>query len=237
MVGRQQMGSSLGQLPKGPVKLSWWQRLKIRSMVGAPWQVHVGPFVLGVASLAFSLYSANAIRWVFSGLGATDRLESIMVWVIAGAFGVTGYFITRGLAFRMMNKDRIRGYVFICMLVEVIEISCNLLEALVAMQHSAQFQGFSPAVHTVLTVLVCVMWSSVPLVSIGLAVLDMDLEREKRGMVARAGQPQNMSYAGGYGGTAGAGSVLGSMPAPSYGSIPAYPQGGNGAVPLGRVYP
>lgn len=161
---------------------SLWQ--KVTGKGYAPWAVQVGPFLLGLASLAFSLYSANAIRWVFSGLSVTDQLESIMVWVIAGAFGVTGYFITRGLAYRMMNKDRIRGYIFICFLVEMVEISCNLLEALVAMQHSTQFAGFASGVHTALTVLVCVMWSCVPLISIGLAILDMDMEREKRGLVA-----------------------------------------------------
>jgi hypothetical protein len=117
-------------------------------------------------------------------LGATDKIESIMVWVIAGAFGITGYFITRGLAFRMMNKERIGGYIFICFLVEMVEISCNLLEALVAMQHSTQFQGFTPGVHLALTILVCVMWSCVPLISVGLAIMDMDMEREKRGLVA-----------------------------------------------------
>ncbi len=174
-------------LPPTRQKLSLWQRITGKSY--APWQVFVGPFVLGVASLAFSLYSANAIRWVFSGLGVTDKLESIMVWVIAGAFGVTGYFITRGLAYRMMNKQRIRGYIFICFLVEMVEISCNLLEALVAMQHSTQFDGFVAGVHTALTVLVCVMWSCVPLIQIGLAILEMDMEREKRGLTA-TGQPK-----------------------------------------------
>lgn len=162
----------------------FWQRLMGRGY--APWVVEFGPFVLKVASLAFSLYSANAIRWVFSGLGVADRIEMVMVWVIAGAFGVTGYFITRGLAFRMMNRDRVRGYILICFLVELVEISCNLLEALVAMQHATQFDGFGPGVHSVLTVVVCVMWSSVPLISIGLAILDMDMEREKRGLIARS---------------------------------------------------
>lgn len=193
----------------------------------APWAVQIGPFVLGLASLAFSLYSANAIRWVFSGLGATDKLESVMVWVIAGAFGITGYFITRGLAFRMMNKDRVRGYIFIGFLVEMVEISCNLLEALVAMQHSTQFAGFPPAVHMALTILVCVMWSCVPLIQIGLAILDMDMEREKRGLVA---QPK------GTGGGAPPGfSAPGARPQPSFGpqptaTYPSMPQSGYGPV-------
>ena len=211
-------------MQRSPVKKQGlWQRLTGKGY--APWVVEIGPAVLRLASLAFSLYSANAIRWVFSGLGVTDRIEAVMVWVIAGAFGITGFFITRGLAFRMMNKDRIRGYIFICILVELVEISCNLLEALVAMQHSSQFVGFSAQVHMALTVLVCVMWSSVPLISIGLAVLDMDMEREKRGLV---GQPK-AGAAGGFGTLgmpAGQRSSMGQQPAVSYPSMPAAPRAG-----------
>jgi hypothetical protein len=138
--------------------------------------------VLGLASLVISLYSAHAIRWFFSPLDSIDLFEPVMTWMLAGAFGVMGYFITRGLAFRMMNKERVGGYVFICLLVEFVEIFCNVSEALVTMHSSNRFEGFSVGVQTVLMVVACVVWSCVPLLSIGLAVLDMDMEREKRGM-------------------------------------------------------
>jgi hypothetical protein len=216
-------------------KMSLWQKMTGKGY--APWAVQVGPFLLGLASLAFSLYSANAIRWVFSGLGVTDRLESIMVWVIAGAFGVTGYFITRGLAYRMMNKERIAGYIFICFLVEMVEISCNLLEALVAMQHSTQFAGFPPGVHMALTILVCVMWSCVPLISIGLAILDMDMEREKRGLIGQpkaGGAPPGFSVApvrpqASFGPAPAA--TYPSMPQPGYGPVSASPLAESGRRP------
>lgn len=216
MIGQQMLSPAAGMGGR-----SWWQRLTGKGY--APWAVQYGPFVLGLASLAFSLYSANAIRWVFSGLGVTDRITSVMVWVIAGAFGVTGYFITRCLAFRMMSKGRIRAYILICVLIETVEVGCNLLEALEAMQHSSQFSGFPPGVHTTITILVCVMWSCVPFISIGLAVMDMDLEREKRGLI---GQPQAVA-AGGLapsGMPTGSRSSMGPQPMPSYPTMPMAPK-------------
>jgi len=105
-----------------------------------------------------------------------------------------------------------------------------LLEALVAMQHSNQFQGFTPAVHTALTVLVCVMWSCVPLISIGMAILDMDMEREKRGMVAQPGtvSPGGFSPVGAPPGMRQP-PYAGPQPAATYPSMP----GGPGARPAG----
>ena len=67
--------------------------------------------VLRVVSLGFSLASAHAIRWFFAPLDRVDVLQPVITWVIAMGFGLLGYFVSRGLAHRLMNRERVRAYV------------------------------------------------------------------------------------------------------------------------------
>src|SRR5438874_12191601 len=89
------------------------------------WVRRVEHFVLRVVSLAFSLGSAHAIRWFFAPLDGVDVLQPFITWMIAIGFGVLGYFVSRGLAHRLMNKERIRAYAPICLVVELVEIFCS----------------------------------------------------------------------------------------------------------------
>src|SRR5256885_16339883 len=81
--------------------------------------------VLRLVALAFSLASAHAIRWFFAPLDGVDTMQPAITWTVAIGFGVLGYFVSRGLAHRMMNKERIRAYAPICIIVELVEIFCN----------------------------------------------------------------------------------------------------------------
>src|SRR5947209_19388319 len=94
--------------------------------------------VLRVVSLFFSLASAHAIRWFFAPLDRVDVLQPVITWVIAMGFGLLGYFVSRGLAYRLMNRERVRAYVPICVVVELGEVVCN--DALAA-PHSRQVTG------------------------------------------------------------------------------------------------
>lgn len=206
----------------------------------APWVVAFGPFVLNVVSLVISAYSAHAIRWFFSPLDSIDVFEPVMTWLLAAAFAVLGYFVTRGLAFRMMNKERVWAYLLICFLLEFVEIFCNSAEALVTMQQVAWSRAFGPGVQAFLTVVTCIVWSCVPLISIGLAVLDMDVEREKRGMV---GQPKAVAPGSGFGGLGGLPATprpaggMGPAPMPAYsGASQVPPQSGYGPVNGNRPF-
>ena len=152
------------------------------------WVRRVEHFVLRVVSLAFSLGSAHAIRWFFAPLDGVDMLQPFITWMIAIGFGVLGYFVSRGLAHRLMNKERIRAYAPICLVVELVEIFCNYALAAAVIQR-AKWLAYTPAPqHLALTVLTYVVLSIIPLVSVLLAVVDMDLERSKHGaFFARAG--------------------------------------------------
>jgi hypothetical protein len=146
------------------------------------WVRKVEHIVLRVVSLAFSLASAHAIRWFFAPLDDIDRLQPIITWTVAIGFGVLGYIVSRGLAHRLMNHERIRAYAPICAVVEIVEIFCNYALAAAVIQRATWLQVIPANQRAVLTVFTYLVLSIIPLVSLLLAVVDMDMERSKRGV-------------------------------------------------------
>src|SRR5215469_1649410 len=156
------------------------------------WVRKVEHLVLRVVSLAFSLASAHAIRWFFAPLDGVDALQPLITWVAAGGFGILGYIVSRGLAHRLMNKERIRAYAPICAVVEVVEIFCNYALAAAVIQRATWLQVIPSQQRVLLTGLTYLVLSIIPLVSLMLAVVDMDLERSKlrgAGPVGGVGSP------------------------------------------------
>src|SRR5258708_31969319 len=145
------------------------------------WVRRVEHLVLRLVSLGFSLASAHAIRWFFAPLDGVDALQPAITWTIAIGFGVLGYFVSRGLALRLMNRERIRAYAPICVVVEVVEIFCNYALAAAVIQRASWLQAVPLVQRSALTVLTYVVLSIIPLVSLLLTVVDMDLERSKQG--------------------------------------------------------
>jgi hypothetical protein len=143
------------------------------------WVRRVEHLVLRLVSLGFSLASAHAIRWFFAPLDGVDALQPAITWTIAIGFGVLGYFVSRGLAHRLMNHERIRAYAPICVVVEVVEIFCNYALAAAVIERATWLQAVPVVQRNALTFLTYVVLSIIPLVSLLLAVVDMDLERSK----------------------------------------------------------
>jgi hypothetical protein len=148
---------------------------------GGTWMRQVEHVVLRVLSLSFSLGSAHAIRWFFSPLDASDWFQPAITWIIAISFGVLGYFVSRGLAHRMMNREPVWAYAPICLVVEFVEIFCNFALAASVIQHASWLAAVPISWHSGLVVMTYVALSVVPLVSVLLAVVDMDLERKRNG--------------------------------------------------------
>jgi hypothetical protein len=144
------------------------------------WVRKVEHIVLRVVSLGFSLASAHAIRWFFAPLDGIDTLQPIITWTVAIGFGVLGYIVSRGVAHRLMNKERIRAYAPICAVVEIVEIFCNYALAAAVIQLATWLQVIPANQRAVLTAFTYLVLSIIPLVSLLLAVVDMDLERSKR---------------------------------------------------------
>lgn len=205
--------------------MKWFQALTSRQgssrvRQGGIWVRQVEHGVLRVVSLAFSLGSAHAIRWFFSPLDGVDNLQIWITWMIAIGFGVLGYFVSRGLAHRIMNQEKIWAYAPICIVVEFVEIFCNYALAAAVIAH-ATWLGSVPAVQrNALTFLTYVALSIIPLVSLLLAVVDVDLERNslakgqpKWGSGNGRTQSQGYgSYASGYGAQTGPNQNRGQTP-------------------------
>src|SRR6266702_260635 len=153
-----------------------------RAMKGQQvWVRRVEHVVLRLVSLGFSLASAHAIRWFFAPLDGVDVLQPTITWMIAIGFGVLGYCVSRGLAHRLMNKERIRAYAPICLVVELVEIFCNYALAAAVVQRATWLSAVPFTQRAALTALTYVVLAIIPLVSLLLAVVDMDLERSKHG--------------------------------------------------------
>ncbi len=149
-----------------------------RAMKGQQvWVRRVEHVVLRLVSLGFSLASAHAIRWFFAPLDGVDVLQPTITWMIAIGFGVLGYCVSRGLAHRLMNKERIRAYAPICLVVELVEIFCNYALAAAVVQRATWLYAVPYTQRAALTALTYVVLAIIPLVSLLLAVVDMDLER------------------------------------------------------------
>jgi hypothetical protein len=146
------------------------------------WVRKVEHIVMRVVSLGFSLASAHAIRWFFAPLDSIDTLQPIITWMVAGGFGILGYIVSRGLAHRLMNRERIRAYAPICAVVEIVEIFCNYALAAAVIQRATWLRMIPADQRSLLTGLTYLVLSIIPLVSLLLAVVDMDMERSKRGV-------------------------------------------------------
>src|SRR5947199_3293037 len=171
--------------------------------------------VLRVVSLCFSMASAHAIRWFFAPLDGVDALQPAITWMIALGFGLLGYFVSRCLAHRLMNHEGILAYAPICGVVEVVEIFCNYALAAAVIQRASWLQAVPIVQRTFLTDATYVVLSIIPLVSVLLAVVDMDMERSKGGM---GGGGLRMSMGGGFGGLGGRAHAQPKVP--SYAGMP-----------------
>src|SRR6266702_5276976 len=107
------------------------------------------------------------------------RIEQVVTCVIALGFGVLGYVVSRGLVHRMMHGERIRAYAPICLVVVVVDIACNYALAAEAVHLAAWLEAVPVSQQALLTTVTYVVLSVIPLVSMLLAVVDMDLERSK----------------------------------------------------------
>src|SRR5258708_19636091 len=102
-----------------------------RWFFGQNWVLAGEHLVLRVGAFGFSMVSAHAIFGFVDSLATldgSDPLKRYVPYVIAGGFGLLGYFVSRGLVYRMLRKERIRVYMFICVLFEFVEIVCTFAQ-------------------------------------------------------------------------------------------------------------
>jgi|SRR5579884_110363 hypothetical protein len=140
--------------------------------------------VFRLVSLVFSVVSAWAIYWFFSALGSSLFQQVVTIGTSAG-FVALGYFVTRGLAHRMLNHRRIRSYAVIAVLYIIVEVTCNFGHAAAAYPDVAWIHRLSGWQFTFFSVMLPVVLSIIPLFNIALAVIDVDMMQEKGIVVAQ----------------------------------------------------
>src|SRR6266705_3440132 len=100
------------------------------------WVRQVEHAVLRVLSVVFSAVSAHAILWFYSSMDrvtdTSDPLQPFVKWGLSIGFSALGYFISRGLVHRLLNREPVRVYLFICAALELVEISANFAQAAVS---------------------------------------------------------------------------------------------------------
>ncbi len=145
--------------------------------------------MLRVLSVLFSAVSAHAILWFYSSMDhvtdTSDPLQPYVKWGLALGFTALGYFVSRGLVHRLLNHERIRIYLVISILLELVEISANFAQGAVSIRAIDWLHLFSGPIYTVLVVMVYLVMPIVPLFTIALAVVDMDMDRAKQGYTVR----------------------------------------------------
>jgi len=145
--------------------------------------------VLRVLSVIFSAVSAHAILWFYSSMDkvmdTSDPLQPVVKWGLAIGFTALGYFVSRGLVHRMLNREPIKVYMVICFLLELVEFSANFSQAAVSIHSVDWLHLFTGTLYAVLQAMVYLVMPITPLFTLALAVVDMDLDRAKQGYVVR----------------------------------------------------
>jgi hypothetical protein len=181
-----------------------------------------GHMVFRMVSLLFSLASAHAIYWFFSALNGTDAMQPYVTGTISIGFVALGFFVTRGLAHRILEKRSIWSYLLVGLLYVFVEVVCNFGEAAARYPDMHWINGLRGWQLSAFGFLAPVVLSIIPLFNLALACIDVDLMREK-----------TMRMAGMAGSAAG--NVLGRGPVALPGSLAKSPQGQSTAA--NGVYP
>lgn len=143
---------------------------------------------LSFFSVIFAAVSAHAILWFYSTLdvvhvGEGDFMQPFIKWGLALAFTGFGYLSSRGLAHRLLRGERVGVYFLICIVLEIVEVATNFMYSAVAIHNVGWLTMFTGGLHDFLLGLMYVVLPIVPVVTVVLAWVDMDLTRQKEGPV------------------------------------------------------
>ncbi len=154
------------------------------------WVRRLEHLVLRVVSFVFSVGGAYAFASFFAPLDMGDFIQRVITVALSVALGLASYFLSRGIADRLMavyEKEKggaesvwsVVVFIPLFLVCEFLEIFTNYAKAIPAV-HDTAWLSLVPleqrSFHVFCTYLVyCV----VPLVSPCLAVVDMSLERKK----------------------------------------------------------
>src|SRR5450755_1727138 len=162
------------------------------------WVKETEHMVFRLVSLILSAASAYAVRWFFEPLDVGDPVHYVLWWLVAIGFGLLGFYLSRGIAYRMMNKESIWLYAPLFVFIEFFEILCNYSKAVSSVTSGVvSWVVHAPAGQQGMMVfLMYVGWSIIPLVSPLMAVVDMDMVRRREAEEVATGQRVQTAVAG-----------------------------------------
>ena len=137
--------------------------------------------VFRVVSVVFSVVTAHSIYWFFSALNGIDPLQPYMTGLISFGFVVLGYFVTRGLAHRLLEKRPIWSYLLVGIPYLIVELVCNFGEALARYPDMQWIQTLPGPQSVLFSYLAPMVLSILPIFTVSLAAADVDLMRERLG--------------------------------------------------------
>lgn len=143
------------------------------------WVLQAEEGIMRLVSLIFSVGSAYAIARVFAPTTNADMGHTVIDWLIAGGFGVLGYFLSRNIAYRLMRKESVWLYVPVCLIVELVEIFCNYVIGVSDVAHASWLVQVPLGQRGFLSLIADIVLSIIPAVTLTLAVAEMDLEKRK----------------------------------------------------------
>jgi hypothetical protein len=137
--------------------------------------------VFRVVSVAFSVVTAHSIYWFFSALNGIDPVQPYMTGLISFGFVVLGYFVTRGLAHRLLDKRSVWSYLLVGIPYLFVELVCNFGEALARYPDMRWIQMLPGSQSVLFSYLAPMVLSILPIFTVSLAAVDVDLMRERLG--------------------------------------------------------
>ena len=154
------------------------------------WVRAVEHIAVRLTSFIFAAGSAHAVYWFFQGLNWMDSFEWVFTGLTALALGLLGYVVSRGLAHRLLRGERHLGpYLSLGLVLLLIEGFSNFLEASIVVPHLPWLLAVPAAYVAGYTVAAFMVLSIVPVTTLMLAWVDMDLDRAKGDQGGAAGLP------------------------------------------------
>jgi hypothetical protein len=129
-------------------------------------------------SLIFSVASAYSIYWFF-GVLWDDFVGHVVMLVLTFGFVLLGYFVTRGLSYRVRMKLPVGSYALLLVLYLFMEVSCNLGHAMFRYADITWLHELTGWQGNIFSWDVPLVLSSLPIFGIALANLDADLSQER----------------------------------------------------------
>jgi hypothetical protein len=146
-----------------------------------------------VLSLLFSVISAVTIGKYYSALNLVPGYNLVITVLIAVAFSVLGFFLSRAFAYCVQHKQP-NGYVtFGVIAFEFVEVGACFSEAVHAVV-GMSWRGYEGVMSSALHILAYLILSIFPVFTLLCGQLEVAFHREKYGQEVRAAQPTVPQY-------------------------------------------